>query len=95
MTQLQDTLILVVDDNAQNLHLLGRILNKGGYQVETVRGGDEALAFVETEIPALIILDIMMPDLDGFEVCKRLKERTETKDIPVIFISVRHIFIGN
>jgi PleD family two-component response regulator len=80
-------MVLVVDDHAENVHLLSRILRLEGYNVETATNGLEALASVQTSLPDLIILDIMMPGMDGFEVCKHLKAEEPTRDVPVIFIS--------
>jgi DNA-binding response OmpR family regulator len=79
--------ILVVDDTPLNLLLLADILNKDGYQVSPVSSGKLALTAVKNNPPDLILLDIMMPDMDGYEVCQALKEDKLTKDIPIIFIS--------
>jgi two-component system, NtrC family, sensor kinase len=79
--------ILVVDDVPQNLHLLVDILTKYDYQVRPVPNGKLALSAAEINPPDLILLDIMMPDLDGYQVCKQLKNNPKTKNIPIIFIS--------
>jgi len=79
--------ILIVDDVAANLKILGFILKKEGYKVRPVPNGTLALQAAEKEKPDLILLDVMMPDMDGFEVCRRLKEDQKLADIPVIFIS--------
>jgi len=79
--------ILIVDDTPDNLRLLSRLLNNRGYKVRVAPNGDRALATVQTELPDLILLDIMMPKMDGFEVCRRLKADEHTRNIPVIFIS--------
>jgi CheY-like chemotaxis protein len=79
--------ILIVDDVAANLKILGFILKKEGYKVRPVPNGALALQAAEKEKPDLILLDVMMPDMDGFEVCRRLKEDQKLADIPVIFIS--------
>jgi adenylate cyclase len=79
--------ILVVDDTLTNLRLLNAALSKHGYQVDTAENGKAAIASLQECTPDLVLLDIMMPDLDGYEVCKRLKERTLTRDVPIIFIS--------
>jgi two-component system, NtrC family, sensor kinase len=79
--------ILVVDDTPQNLHLLVDILKKYNYKVRPVPNGKLALSAAEISPPDLILLDIMMPDLDGYQVCKQLKSNEKTRDIPVIFIS--------
>ncbi|WP_319420881.1 hybrid sensor histidine kinase/response regulator [Pleurocapsa sp. FMAR1] len=79
--------ILVVDDTPQNLHLLVDILTKYEYKVRPVPNGKLALSAAEINPPDLILLDIMMPDIDGYQVCKQLKTNPKTKHIPVIFIS--------
>jgi DNA-binding NtrC family response regulator len=79
--------ILVVDDTVQNLDLLSEILAGDGYQVRPVKSGGLALVSAQTVTPDLILLDIMMPGMDGYEVCRRLKEDERTREVPVIFIS--------
>ena len=78
--------ILIVDDEPNNLALLNEVLSND-YCLAFARNGKEALAGVEKHQPALILLDIQMPDMDGYEVCRRLKADSKTKHIPVIFIS--------
>lgn len=79
--------ILVVDDTPQNLHLLVDILTKYKYKVRPVPNGKLALSATEINPPDLILLDIMMPGFDGYQVCKELKSNPKTRDIPIIFIS--------
>jgi signal transduction histidine kinase len=79
--------ILIADDTPENLHLLFGMLTGESYRVRPVPNGLRALSAVQAEIPDLILLDIKMPDIDGYEVCKRLKADERTRDIPVIFIS--------
>jgi CheY-like chemotaxis protein len=79
--------ILVVDDTRENLLLLATMLSESGYKVRKAINGTLALGAVEVAKPDLILLDINMPDLKGYEVCRRLKADQETVDIPVIFIS--------
>jgi DNA-binding response OmpR family regulator len=79
--------ILVVDDTPANLNVLSSILSQQGYKVRPANSGELALMVVQHSAPDLILLDIQMPSLNGFEVCKRLKEQPQTHDIPVIFIS--------
>lgn len=83
----QPSSILVVDDTPANLRLLVDLLKENGYQVRPVPNGNLALAAALARVPDLILLDIMMPEIDGYEVCRRLKAQEKTKDIPVIFIS--------
>ena len=79
--------ILVVDDAPANLSLLMHILRNYGYKVNPTTSGKDALRILEKFTPDVILLDIMMPDMDGYEVCTRLKQNEKTADIPVIFVS--------
>ena len=79
--------VLVVDDTLANLRLLINLLSSQGYTVRPAQSGALALASVEVAQPDIILLDINMPNMDGFEVCEKLKANKETRDIPVIFIS--------
>lgn len=79
--------ILIVDDTLPNLEILSTMLTDQGYEVRPARNGALALKFARTAPPDLILLDIIMPDMDGYEVCKALKADAGTRDIPVIFIS--------
>ncbi len=79
--------ILVVDDTPANLHLLVEILRHAGYKVRPTKNGQRALLVAEKEHLDLILLDIVMPKMDGYEVCEQLKADERTYDIPVIFIS--------
>ncbi|MCT7982311.1 response regulator [Laspinema sp. A4] len=79
--------ILIVDDVPTNLRVLINLLRKNNYSVRGVTNGGLALKFVEIKKPDLILLDIMMPEMDGYEVCQILKENPQTQDIPIIFLS--------
>ncbi len=79
--------ILLVDDNRENLRLLSTMLSDSGYKVRKAINGTLALRAVELAKPDLILLDINMPDMNGYEVCKQLKAIEQTADIPIIFIS--------
>lgn len=79
--------ILAIDDTPANLRLLVSILNEQGYKIRAVPTGKLALAGIRYSLPDLILLDIMMPEMDGYEVCKHLKADELTREIPVIFIS--------
>jgi two-component system, sensor histidine kinase and response regulator len=81
--------ILVVDDQPINVHLLKRMLEREHMDVRTAQNGQECLVEVEREIPDIILLDVMMPGMDGIEVCQRLKQSEDFKSIPIIFISAR------
>ncbi len=82
-------IILIVDDVSINLQVLGNILKKSGYKISAALSGKQALTIIENTKPDLILLDIMMPEMDGFEVCKILKSKPETKDIPIIFLTAK------
>lgn len=86
-TKANNASVLIVDDTIYNIQLLSLMLNKQGYRVEKATSGTEALESANRLLPDIILLDIRMPDIDGYEVCKRLKANPVTKDIPVIFIS--------
>jgi diguanylate cyclase (GGDEF)-like protein len=79
--------ILVIDDTPANLHLLVDMLAEHGYTVHPATGGKTAFRFLQATLPDLILLDIYMPDMNGYEVCQQLKANEHTRDIPVIFIS--------
>lgn len=83
------SLILIVDDNPQNLQFLGNLLRENGYNPVVAQSGAQALAFLKRENPDLILLDIMMPEMDGYEVCQRLKADKSTQKIPVIFLTAK------
>lgn len=79
--------ILIVDDKEHNLKLMGALLQGYGYSFEAAKNGFEALAKTKEFSPDLIFLDILMPGMDGYEVCKRLKEDSATKYIPVVMVT--------
>ncbi|MGB0562237.1 MAG: diguanylate cyclase domain-containing protein [Spirulinaceae cyanobacterium] len=79
--------ILIVDDTVTNLRVLSTLLTRYDYEVQTVLTGELALQVVQQDIPDLILLDISMPEMDGYEVCRRLQTMERTRTIPVIFIS--------
>jgi two-component system, sensor histidine kinase and response regulator len=81
--------ILVVDDQPINVQLLRRKLEREGIQVLSAFSGQEALDQITQEKPDLILLDVMMPDMDGIEVCQRLQAREDTRSIPIMFITAR------
>lgn len=81
--------ILIVDDNTQNIQVLGSILKKENYDVSVSMNGLDALEFLVNEKPDLILLDVMMPQMNGYEVCRILKKDKMLKKIPVIFITAK------
>ena len=87
MTETDNGSIVIVDDNPNNLQVLSSLLQQEGYKVRPALSGELALRAITASIPDLVLLDIRMPGMDGYETCRHLKARPETADIPVIFIS--------
>ena len=81
--------ILVVDDDENILSLERTILEQKGFEVTTAAGGNEALEILGKEEFDLVLLDVMMPEVDGFTVCRRIKEEPRTREIPVIFLTAK------
>ncbi|MEO0374463.1 MAG: EAL domain-containing protein [Cyanobacteria bacterium P01_A01_bin.17] len=81
------SLVLIVDDTPTNLEVISVALSDAGYDVAIATSGERALVQVERRLPDLILLDVMMPGIDGFETCNRLKSNPQTADIPVIFMT--------
>ena len=79
--------ILIVDDVEQNRFVLRDIINDMGYLPILTENGIQALKMVERDRPQLIILDVAMPEMDGYEFCKIVKDNADTRDIPIVFIS--------
>jgi two-component system sensor histidine kinase/response regulator len=79
--------ILIVDDTPANLGVLVETLGTAGYQLMVAEDGEEALAQVARTVPDLILLDVMMPGIDGFETCRRLKQNPAARDVPVLFMT--------
>ncbi|MGP1384542.1 MAG: response regulator [Thainema sp.] len=86
-TILQPTSILIIDDKPANLSLLADLLSEQGYSVQLSPSASLALMAIQRNLPDLILLDIRMPKMDGYELCQRLKENRNTQDIPIIFLS--------
>ncbi len=80
--------VLIVDDTETNIDILLEILDDD-YEVSVATDGESCLEFIEDELPDLILLDIMMPGMDGYEVCSRLKADKRTSHIPVVFITAK------
>ena len=87
--QRREAAILIVDDAPANLELLRKLMSEQGYQTYVANSGERALAIAQRAHPDLILLDVMMPDMDGLETCRRLKQNPLTERIPVIFMSAR------
>jgi CheY-like chemotaxis protein len=82
-------LVLIVDDTMENIQVLGSLLRDAGYSINVATNGTQALTTLERVIPDLVLLDIMMPVMDGFEVCRRMKQHPDWRDIPVIFLTAK------
>lgn len=78
--------VLVVDDDPPSVKMISFLLREEGYEVSTADNGSSALEWIDREPPDLVILDVMMPDLDGFEVCRRIRQK---QDVPIIFLSAK------
>ena len=81
--------VLIVEDEESLLKLESILLTSKGYDVRGVSNGQEALDAIAEEKPDLVLLDIMLPEIDGFEVCQRVKDDPETRDIPVIMLTAK------
>ncbi|MEZ0371955.1 MAG: response regulator, partial [Candidatus Sericytochromatia bacterium] len=79
--------LLMVDDNPKNLDLIGEIFKASGCRLLLCKSGERGLALAQQARPDLILLDVMMPGIDGYETCRQLKQNPETRDIPVLFLS--------
>lgn len=81
--------VLIVDDNRNNLQIIAHVLQKAGYQVITATEGQKALELAKEKSPDAVLLDIMMPRMDGFEVCQKMRMIEHIKQIPIIFLSAK------
>lgn len=82
--------ILVVDDSPTELQLTTSALRARGYRIRTASDGEDALAQIQAERPDLVVLDVVMPKKNGFQVCRDLKSSPETKDIPIILVTSKN-----
>ncbi|AVK47438.1 hypothetical protein AXY43_05030 [Clostridium sp. MF28] len=89
MSNINSDLILIVDDNPNNIQVVATIISENGYELGIAMNAIEAYKFLEENIPELILLDVDMPEIDGFEVCSTLKKSSKYKDIPIIFLTVQ------
>jgi DNA-binding response OmpR family regulator len=81
--------ILIIDDDLESVKLIGLMLERRGYQIAAAQSGAQALAKVQAEAPDLIVLDLMMPEMDGYEVCRRLRANPATADVPIIMFTAK------
>lgn len=86
----KNSLILLVDDIPQNIQLLGAILKNQGYSFALTTSGKETYKLLEKTTPDIILLDVMLPDEDGFSICKKLKSKAKTADIPILFLTAKN-----
>lgn len=82
--------VLVVDDMQENLKVVSNFLKEEGYKIALALDGKSALNIIDSHPTDIILLDIMMPEMDGYEVCKKIKQNNKTKDIPIIFLSAKN-----
>lgn len=87
MNKFKDKLILIIDDNPMNLAMASFILEDFGFNTCTAESGEAGIAELENELPALILLDVEMPDMNGYDVCRKIKEVEAWKEIPIIFLT--------
>ena len=86
-SNLADSVVLIADDNQQNRELLEAYLDEDGYQIMVAADGEQTMSVVAERQPDLILLDIMMPRLSGYEVCQQIKSKAETRTIPVLMVT--------
>lgn len=86
--------ILYVEDNEDNVYMLSRRLRRNGHEVIVAADGEQGLAMARAEAPALILMDLRLPAMDGWEATRRLKATPETRDIPIIALSA-HVMVGD
>jgi DNA-binding response OmpR family regulator len=82
-------LILIVEDNPKNIQFLGNLLMPHQYEIGVAQNGVDALAFLEERVPDLILLDVMMPEMDGYEFCRKIKSNLALSHISVIFLTAK------
>jgi adenylate cyclase len=81
--------LLIIEDEPANIRMLSEVLKEAGYQISVATSGEKGLELLERSRPDLILLDIMMPGIDGYETCRRIKSSPQWRDIPVIFLTAR------
>lgn len=89
MDEIKNARLLIVDDHPKNIQVVGKILSNKGYRSIIAQSGMEALKAAQQGLPDLILLDVMMPEMDGYETCRQLKALPQTKDIPIIFLTAK------
>jgi two-component system cell cycle response regulator len=89
MAEIHKPIVLIVDDNPYNLRVVTEMMEENGYESVIALSGKKALDFIAMQKPDIILLDVKMPELDGYEVCRILKENPQTREIPIIFLTVQ------
>lgn len=84
---MEDKKVLIVDDNLQNIKLIGKLLRNKGFKIIIAESGEESLNVLDKILPDIILMDILMPGMNGYETCRKIKENELTKEIPIIFLS--------
>lgn len=87
--------ILIIDDNEMTLTLVSRILGLDGYQVDSARNATEALAYLNENLPDLVIMDVMMPDMNGYDLCRRVRSETRLVSIPIMIMTAEGSDLDN
>lgn len=82
-------LVLIIDDNKENLKVVGNLLSKNNYKLALANNGKDALKYLEKKKPDLILLDIMMPQIDGYTICSQIKADNRYQKIPIIFLTAK------
>ncbi len=89
MENKRNDLVLIVDDNPNNIQVLATIMDECGYELGIAQNANEVYQFLEENVPELILLDVEMPDISGYEVCSTIKADPKHKEIPIIFLTVK------
>ena len=90
MSSLPSSHILIVDDNPKNLQLTGKLLKDEGFRISLAEDGSVALAILQSMVPDLVLLDVMMPKMNGYDTCRAIKQNKQLEDIPVIFLTAKN-----
>jgi DNA-binding response OmpR family regulator len=90
MTEQEKSKVLIVDDEPHIVNLVKLSLDKNRYNVTGAYSGREALSLIDKSSPDVIVVDLMMPGINGYELCQAIRSRTKTKDVPIIILSAKH-----
>ena len=81
--------VLIIDDTPKNIQVVGNFLQNEGYELSFATSGEEALNILSNEIPNIILLDVIMPEINGFDLCEKIKSIREYKKIPILFLTIK------